>query len=106
LFDLLNTLNILKNKNIHKNNTADAAVVENKRSPIYKSAGYQSLNILFLLLKKIEIDEIPIIVTMYQPIERSKNMIFELISNTDFQPNHFIRISNLVIFLEFIEKDN
>ncbi len=106
LFDLLNTLNILKNKNIHKNNTADAAVVENKRSPIYKSAGYQSLNILFLLLKKIEIDEIPIIVTMYQPIERSKNMIFELISNTDFQPNHFIRISNLVLFLEFIEKDN
>jgi hypothetical protein len=105
LFDLLNTLNILKNENIHKNNTADT-VVENKRSSRYRSAGYQSLNILFLLLKKIEIDEIPIIVTAYQPIERSKNMIFEFLSNKDSQTNHFIRISNLVLFLEFIEKDN
>ena len=49
---------------------------------------------------------IPIIVTAYQPIERSKKMIYELISNEDLQTNHFIRISNLVLFLEFIEKDN
>lgn len=108
LIDLLNMLNLskLKNKNKNKNNTEAATATDNKKFPRYKSGGYQSLNILFLLLKKIENNEIPIIVTAYQPIERSKNMIFELISNKDSQTNHFIRISNLVLFLEFIEKDN
>ena len=107
LIDLLNMLNLSKLKNKNKNNTAEAATAtDNKKFPRYKSGGYQSLNILFLLLKKIENNEIPIIVTAYQPIERSKNMIFELISNKDSQTNHFIRISNLVLFLEFIEKDN
>ena len=103
LIDSLNMLN-LKLKNKSKKNTV--AVAENKTSPRYRSAGYQSLSILFLLLKKIEKNEIPIIVTVYQPVKRSKIMINELISNKDFQTNHFIRLSSLVLFLEFIEKDN
>jgi hypothetical protein len=107
LIDLLNMLNLSKLKNKNKNNNTEAATAtDNKKFPRYKSGGYQSLNILFLLLKKIENNEIPIIVTAYQPIERSKNMIFEFLSNKDSQTNHFIRISNLVLFLEFIEKDN
>lgn len=102
--DSLNILN-LKLKNKSKKNIV-AAAAGNKTPPRYRSAGYKSLSILFLLLKKIEKNEIPIIVTVYQPIERSKIMINELISNKDFQTNHFIRLSSLVLFLEFIEKDN
>ena len=33
-------------------------------------------------------------------------MIYELLSNKGLETNHFIRISNLVIFLEFIEEQN
>ncbi len=97
LIDCLNMLNFLKLKN--KNKTSD------KKSSKYKFAGYQSLNILFLLLKKIENKDIPIVVTAYHSVEKSKKMISELLSNKDFKTNHFIRISNLVIFLEFNEID-
>ena len=76
-----------------------------KKSSKYRFAGYQSLNILFLLLKKIENKNIPIVVTVYQSIEKSKKMIYELLSNKDFETNHFIRISNMILFLEFMEKD-
>ncbi|MDQ6722667.1 MAG: hypothetical protein M3Z01_00145 [Thermoproteota archaeon] len=98
LIDCLNMLNFLKLKN--KNKVAD------KKSSKYKFAGYQSLNILYLLLKKIENKNIPIVVTVYHSVEKSKKMISELLSNKDFKTNHFIRIANLVIFLEFNEIDS
>ena len=33
-------------------------------------------------------------------------MIYELLSNEGLETNHFIRMSNSVIFLEFIEEQN
>ena len=80
------------------------------------SAGHQSLNILFLLLKRIERREVPIVVTVYQPIEKSKKMIQELLSikeqggegeeeGEQAQTNHFVRISNSILFMEFFEQD-
>ncbi|HEY6535454.1 MAG TPA: hypothetical protein VIY08_06605 [Candidatus Nitrosocosmicus sp.] len=98
LIDFLNISNLEKSKNpniLHiKNRSKD------------KSAGYHSLIILFLLLKKIENNKIPIIVTSYRPYEILKNMMDELLTNNDYKPNHFFKISDLVLFLEFIEKDN
>ncbi len=103
LIDCLNMLNLLKLKN--KNKNKNKTIVVDKKSSKYRFAGYQSLNILFLLLKKIENKNIPIVVTVYQSIEKSKKMISELLSNNGFETNHFIRISNMVLFLEFIEED-
>jgi hypothetical protein len=89
---------------------------EDNRASKHKSAGHQSLNILFLLLKKIESCKVPIVVTVYQPLEKSKKMIQELLSikkeekgggggGGGAQTNHFVRISNSILFLEFIEED-
>jgi hypothetical protein len=33
-------------------------------------------------------------------------MMNELLTNVDYLPNHFFKISDLVLFLDFIEKDN
>ncbi len=97
LIDSLNMLNLLKIKNKE---------IKDKKKSRYRYAGYQSLNILFLLLKKIENNKIPIIVTVYQPLEKLDKMIFELLSSKGLETNHFIRISNSVLFLEFKDKDN
>jgi hypothetical protein len=102
LMDSLNMLNLSKIKNNAKANEEG----EGKKAPKHKSAGHQSLNILFLLLKKIERSNTPIVVTVYQPIEISKKMIHELLSNKEDeeQANHFVRISSSILFLEFIEE--
>jgi hypothetical protein len=114
LMDSLNMLNLSKMKKNAKTKEG-----ESNGASKHKSAGHQSLNILFLLLKKIEGCKVPIVVTVYQPIEKSKKMIQELLSNTEggegegaaaaaaaaAQTNHFVRISNSILFLEFIEED-
>jgi hypothetical protein len=103
LIDSLNMYNIFKKKETYKHNNKLNSW--DKTSSRLKFTGYQSLNILFLLVKKLENKRIPIVVTAYQSIEKSKKMIDEMISNKGLETNHYIRISNLVIFLEFIEKD-
>jgi hypothetical protein len=108
LMDSLNMLNLSKMKKNAKTKEG-----ESNGASKHKSAGHQSLNILFLLLKKIEGCKVPIVVTVYQPIEKSKKMIQELLSNTEGEEgeaaaaktNHFVRISNSILFLEFIEED-
>ncbi len=104
LMDSLNMLNLLK---IKKNNAKTKGEGDDKKASNHKSAGHQSLNILFLLLKKMERSKIPIVVTVYQPIEKSKKMIHELLSNKEdeAQTNHFVRISNSILFLEYNEED-
>lgn len=102
LIDCLNLLNISKLKDTDKNSSSLAI---NKISSKYSYAAYQSFNILFLLLKKIESNRIPIVVTKYQSLEKSQNMILELLNTRDFETNHFIRISDLVLFLEFDQRD-
>ena len=104
LIDSLIMYNFLKKKDRYKNN--NKLDTWDKSSSRLKFTGYQSLNILFLLVKKLENKRIPIIVTVYQSTEKSKKMIYELLSNKDLETNHFIRMSNLVIFLEFIEEQN
>jgi hypothetical protein len=99
--DCLNLLNISKLKDRDKNSSLEI----NKISSKYSYAGYQSFNILFLLLKKIENSRIPIVVTKYQSLEKSQNMILDLLTTRDFETNHFIRISDLVLFLEFDQRD-
>jgi hypothetical protein len=99
LIDSLNILNLLEIKNNKKNLKA------NNKYTRYRYASYQSFNILFFLLKKIENTKIPMIVTKYQSIEKSKKIISDLLNSNDFETNHFIRISDLVLFLEHIEKD-
>jgi hypothetical protein len=98
----LNLLNISKLKDTDKNSSSLAI---NKISSKYSYAAYQSFNILFLLLKKMESNRIPIVVTKYQSLEKSQNMILELLNTRDFETNHFIRISDLVLFLEFDQRD-
>jgi hypothetical protein len=60
------------------------------------------------LLKKTENKKIPIVITIYQSLERSKKMVNEiLLKDYDFDTkNHFLRISSNVLFLEFDEVDN
>ncbi|MGN6709134.1 MAG: hypothetical protein ACTHKF_07285 [Candidatus Nitrosocosmicus sp.] len=99
LIDSLNILNLSEIKNNKKNLKA------NNKYTRYRYASYQSFNILFFLLKKIENTKIPLIVTKYQSIEKSKKIISDLLNSNDFETNHFIRISDLVLFLEYIEKD-
>jgi hypothetical protein len=97
LVDCLNISNLYKTRN---KTTAD------KINLHYKSAGYQSLNILSLLLKKAETKKIPIILTIYQSIEKSRKMVNEWLLNCNLESkNHFARISNTILFLEFSEKD-
>jgi hypothetical protein len=106
LIDCLNLLNISKLNDRNKNSISTSSTLEvNKLSSKYSFASYQSFNILFFLLKKIESNRIPIVVTKYQSIEKSHNMILELLTTRDFETNHFIRISNMVLFLEFDKKD-
>lgn len=95
LIDSLNMLNLYKMK--YKKLT------EGTKASRQKSGGYQSLNILSLLLKKTENKKIPIIITIYQSLERSKKMVNELLLNIDGLEtnNHFLRISSNVMFLEF-----
>jgi hypothetical protein len=104
LMDSLNMLNLSE-----LNSNAKTKEGEDNRASKHKSAGHQSLNILFLLLKKIESCKVPIVVTVYQPIEKSKKMIQELLSIKEekegAQTNHFVRISKSILFLEFIEED-
>jgi hypothetical protein len=104
LIDSLIMYSLLKKKDKYNNNNK----LDNKDKSYsrLKFTGYQSLNILFLLIKKLENKRIPIIVTVYQSTEKSKKMIYELLSNKGLETNHFIRMSNLVIFLEFIEEQN
>ena len=102
--DCLNLLNISKLKDRDKNSSSSSLEI-NKISSKYSYAGYQSFNILFLLLKKIENSRIPIVVTKYQSLEKSQNMILDLLTTRDFETNHFIRISDLVLFLEFDQRD-
>jgi hypothetical protein len=105
--DCLNLLNISKLRDRDKNSSSSSSssVEINKISSKYSYAGYQSFNILFLLLKKIENNRIPIVVTKYQSLEKSQNMILDLLTTRDFETNHFIRISDLVLFLEFDQRD-
>jgi hypothetical protein len=100
LIDSLNMLNHYKIKN--------KKLTEGTNAPRQNSGGYQSLNILSLLLKKTENKKIPIVITIYQPLERSKKMVHELLLNNDDLEtnNHFLRISRNVIFLEFNEADH
>jgi hypothetical protein len=102
--DCLNLLNISKLRDRDKNSSSSSLEI-NKISSKYSYAGYQSFNILFLLLKKIENNRIPIVVTKYQSLEKSQNMILDLLTTRDFETNHFIRISDLVLFLEFDQRD-
>jgi hypothetical protein len=102
--DCLNLLNISKLKDRDKNSSSSSLEI-NKISSKYSYAGYQSFNILFLLSKKIENNRIPIVVTKYQSLEKSQNMILDLLTTRDFETNHFIRISDLVLFLEFDQRD-
>ncbi|MBA3285678.1 MAG: hypothetical protein H0U27_11555 [Nitrosopumilus sp.] len=97
LIDALNMLNLYKMKN--------KKLTEGAKSSRQKSGGYQSLNILSLLLKKTENKKIPIVITVYQSLERSKKMVNELLMNNDELEtnNHFLRISSNVLFLEFDE---
>jgi len=97
LIDSLNMFNLYKLRN--NKTTADTT------TPRPKSGGYQSLNILSLLLKKIENKKIPIVITLYQPLERSKKMVNELLGeiNDLEKNNHILRISSTAIFLEFNE---
>jgi hypothetical protein len=104
LIDSLIMYNLLKKKDKYNNN--NKLDTEDKPSSRIKFTGYQSLNILFLLVKKLENKRIPIIVTVYQSTEKSKKMIYELLSNEGLETNHFIRMSNSVIFLKFIEEQN
>jgi hypothetical protein len=99
LIDSLNILNLLQIKNNKKISKT------NNKYTRYRYASYQSFNILFFLLKKIENTKIPMIITKYQTIEKSKKIILDLLDSNDFETNHFIRISDLVLFLEYIEKD-
>jgi hypothetical protein len=103
--DCLNLLNISKLKDRHNSSSSSSSLEINKISSKYSYAGYQSFNILFLLLKKIENSRIPIVVTKYQSLEKSQNMILDLLTTRDFETNHFIRISDLVLFLEFDQRD-
>ena len=98
LIDSLNIMNIFELRGNKK------TFLKNKHA-IFHIASYQSFNILFLLMKKIENTKIPLIVTKYQSLEKSKKMILDLLCVNDFDTNHFMRISNLVLFLEFFEKD-
>lgn len=100
LIDTLNMLNLYKMKN--KNLT------EGSNATRQNSGGYQSLNILSLLLKKTENKKIPIVITIYQSLERSKKMVHELLMNNDDLEtnNHFLRISENVLFLEFDEEEH
>jgi hypothetical protein len=100
LIDSLNLLNLYKMKN--------KKLTEGTKASRQKTGGYQSLNILSLLLKKTENKKIPIVITIYQPLERSKKMVHELLLNNDDLEtnNHFLRISRNVIFLEFNEADH
>ncbi len=101
LIDSLNMLNLYKMKNKKK-------LKPGTKASRQRSGGYQSLNILSLLLKKTENKRIPIVITIYQPSERSKKMVNELLFNNDDLEtnNHFWRISSNVLFLEFDECEN
>ena len=98
LIDSLNMLNLYKMKN--------KKLTEGINASRQNSGGYQSLNILSLLLKKTENKKIPIVITIYQSLERSKKMVHELLLNNDDLEinNHFLRISESVLFLEFDEE--
>lgn len=98
LIDFMNISNLKTSKNSN--------IFHLKNRSRYKSAGYHSLVILFLLLKKIDNNQIPIFITSYQPYAILKNMMNELLTNVDYLPNHFFKISDLVLFLDFIEKYN
>jgi hypothetical protein len=104
LIDSLIMYSLLKKKDKYNNNNK----LDNKDKSYsrLKFTGYQSLNILFLLIKKLENKRIPIIVTVYQSTEKTKKMIYELLLNEGLETNHFIRMSNSVIFLKFIEEQN
>ncbi len=113
LMDSLNMLNLFKMKKNSKAKKGEGVGGEgvgedNRRTSKHRSAGHQSLNILFLLLKKIEGCKIPIVVTVYQPIERSKKMIQEFLSDKEDEArtNHFARISSSILFVEFIEEQS
>jgi midasin (ATPase involved in ribosome maturation) len=97
LVDCLNISNLYKMGNKR---------TSGKKTMRFKSAGYQSFNILSLLLKKVENKKIPIILTIYQSIEKSKKMVNEWLLDGNLESkNHFVRISNAVLFLEFSEND-
>ena len=98
LIDYINMFNLKTFKN------SDIFHIKNRSR--YKSAGYHSLVILFLLLKKIENNQIPIFITSYRPYDILKNMMNELLTNDEYSPNHFFKMSDLVLFLDFIKKDN
>lgn len=100
LIDSLNMLNLYKMKN--------KKLTEGTNASRRNSGGYQSLNILSLLLKKTENKKIPIVITIYQSLERSKKMVHELLSNNgDLETNnHFLRISENILFLEFDEEEH
>ena len=100
LIDSLNMLNLYKMKN--------KKLTEGTKASRQKLGGYQSLNILSLLLKKTENKRIPIVITIYQSLERSKKMVHELLLNNDNleSNNHFLRISTNVVFLEFSEEEH
>ncbi len=104
LIDSLNMFNLLKEKDKRKNN--NKITTWDKKSSRVNFMGYHSLNILFLLLKKVENHKIPIVITVYQSTEKSKKMINDLLSNKGIETNHYIRLSNVVLFLEFIEEDS
>jgi hypothetical protein len=100
---LIDSLNMLNHYKIKSKKLTKAT-----NAPRQNSGGYQSLNILSLLLKKTENKKIPIVITIYQSLERSKKMVHELLSNNDDLEtnNHFLRISENVLFLEFDEEEH
>jgi hypothetical protein len=107
MMDSLNMQNPSKIKNNAK--TKEKGNKEDNGASGHMSAGHKGLNILFLLLKRIESCKIPIVVTVYQPIQKSKQMIQELLlsdGEDEAQTNHFARISNSILFLEFFEEDS
>ncbi len=95
LIDSLNMFDLYKMK--IKKTTAKS------KTSRQKIGGYQSLNILLLLLKKVEDKKIPIVITIYQSLEQSRKMVNELLlGNSNLEKrNHFLRISSSALFLEY-----
>lgn len=99
LFDYINIKNLSRAKN--KNKKTDSE----KNYKYIKSAGHQSLKLLFLLMKKIEDKDIPILILVYQSSKRLERLKTELLTDsTTSQSNHYIRLSSSIFLLDFLNE--
>ncbi len=99
LLDHINIKNLSRTKNKNKKTGSE------KRDKYIKSAGHQSLKLLFLLMKKIEDKDIPILILVYQSSKRLEKLKIELlIDSTTSQSNHYIRLSSSIFVLDFLDE--